>query len=161
MDLLCALSVWTLSADSTNAQDVSRYFVRLILSNADVPLPRELINIMDLYYNFNHNLNFRGTASRFVAYGITEAGGTPQIFLPCRGVESRFGCNTFMQAIANPENPTEPLNGANIRVIPTKTILDDRWSNDISFMVKNVRTSAGDKAACEKFDEAFDPNEPW
>ena len=118
------------------------------------------INLFDLYFNWKTNLNLQGTQSRIVIWGTFD--NSPlQILNPCRGAGSRYGCDAFLRAATNPQNPTAHLDDANLKVIPKTTAVDQSWPNGLTFTYKQQRPSTSDKAAlCEIADTEFDPNQP-
>ena len=118
------------------------------------------INLFDLYYNWKTNLNLQGTHSRIVVWG-TYDGSPLEVLNPCLPREGRYGCDSFLRAATNPQNPTAHLDDANLRVIPKATAADQSWPNGLTFTYRQSRLNSGDKAvACEIADDEFDPNHP-
>ena len=118
------------------------------------------INLFDLYYNWKTNLNLQGTHSRIVVWG-TYNGSPLEILNPCLPHEGRYGCDSFLRAATNPQNPTAHLDDANLKVIPKATGVDQSWPNGLTFTYKQSRLNGGDKAAvCEIGDDEFDPDHP-
>lgn len=117
------------------------------------------INIMDLYQTHNKNLNLSGKKARIVVWATT--GGPPTIFNPCATPAGGYGCGDFLRAIANPSNPTQPLNDDTLKVIPNKTNRDDNWPDGAKFSYIPHRQTEADKESCEMMiDIPFDPNNP-
>ncbi len=120
------------------------------------------INLMDIYYSRNQNLNFQGTGSRLVVWGTWDSGKVPlQILAPCIDSAGRYGCYTFLRAIANPQNPKQPLNDADMGVIAKNTALDNSYPNGLNSGTRYARLSTQDQALlCAIDDEPYDPNQP-
>lgn len=120
------------------------------------------INLMDTYYTRNQNLNFQGTGSRLVVWGTWDSGNVPlQILPPCIDNAGRYGCYTFLRAIANPQNPKQPLNDADLKVIAKTTALDNGYPNGLNSVTRFARLSAEDKALlCAIADDPYDPDHP-
>lgn len=117
------------------------------------------INIMDLYFAYNRILNFAGKMARIVVWGKTS--GPARIFDPCAAPTNGYGCGTFLRAIANPMNPTQPLNEANLRVIAKETNRDENWPDGVKFGYVGLRPIEADKEFClRESDEPFDPDHP-
>ena len=118
------------------------------------------INLFDLYWDWKKDLNLQGTRSRIVVWG-TYNGSPLEILNPCQGREGRYGCDSFLRAASNPQNPKAHLDDANLRVIPKTTAVDQSWPNGLTFTYRPSRLNSGDKAAaCEMLDDEFDPNHP-
>ena len=118
------------------------------------------INLFDLYWNWKKSLNLQGTHSRIVVWG-TYNGSPLGILNPCQAREGRYGCDNFLRAATNPQNPKAHLDDANLRVIPKTTAVDQSWPNGLTFTHRQARLTGGDKAAlCEMMDDEFDPNHP-
>ena len=117
------------------------------------------INLFDLYWNWKTNLNLQGSHSRIVVWG-TYTGSPLQILPPCKNDQGRYGCEVFLKAATNPQNPTADLDDANLRVIPKSTAVDQSWPNGLTFTYRQSRLNGGDQAACEMMDDEFDPDHP-
>lgn len=117
------------------------------------------INLMDTYYTRNNNLNFQGSQSRLVVWGTY--GSASQILAPCSNHGDRYGCYTFLRAIANPQNPTQNLQPNDIKVITISTALDNSFPNGLVAVKVYARLSTQDQAAlCEVADAPYDPDSP-
>ena len=118
------------------------------------------INLFDLFYEWKKNLNLQGSHSRIITWG-TYNGAPLEILNPCLPHEGRYGCDSFLRAVTNPQNPTAHLDDANLRVIPKVTAVDQSWPNGLTFTYKQSRLNSGDKAVvCEILDAEFDPDHP-
>ncbi|KAL8664083.1 MAG: hypothetical protein Q9202_003375 [Teloschistes flavicans] len=121
------------------------------------------INVMALYHTWNSRLQFQNTASRIVAWGTSE-GSSPAIFNPCSDRRSRYGCWTFLRAIANPDNPRAHLDAANLINIPRTTNPDTNFPDNLQFSTRYARRSDVDRedyrALCLIAESNFDPNHP-
>lgn len=114
------------------------------------------VNVMDLFFIRNGQLNFQGTSSRIVAWGIVT--GQRGAVNPCSGTESRYGCKIFLQRIANPRNPDAPLNKADLINIKRDTDPDYNLPDGLEFVNRNPR--ADYNAACFVPDMDYDPDHP-
>ena len=120
------------------------------------------INIMDLYWNHNQHLDFTGKRARIIIWGATPDGSYTGNFNPCLKPTFGYGCSDFLKAIANPNDPTQPLDDNNLRIIPKATNRDQGWPDGVQFNFNNGRMTQADKDACEMLiDEPYDPNDPF
>ena len=120
------------------------------------------INVMDLFFARNEGLVFQGTASRIVAWG-TSKGSPPTIFNPCNNSGDRYGCWSFLRAIANPSNPNAGLNAADLININSRTTPDTSFPDGLSVQRNRnyPRESNADyEALCTIADEEYDPDHP-
>ena len=117
------------------------------------------INLMDTYYTRNRDLNLQGSGSRLVVWG-TFNGVALQILSPCLDAGGRYGCYTFLRAIANPQNPKQQLQVADLKVIKN-TARDNEYPSGLVSVTKYARLSTQIKdALCEISDDPYDPDSP-
>ena len=117
------------------------------------------INIMDLYYTHNRELNFLGRRARIVVWATRD--DYTGIFNPCSTPANGYGCGDFLRAIANPADPAQPLNDDNLKVIAKQMQRDNNWPDGLQFRFGPVRLTPSDKNALEEIvDTPYDPDNP-
>lgn len=117
------------------------------------------INLMDTYYTRNRALDFQGSGSRLVVWGTFD--NVPlQILSPCLDAGGRYGCYTFLRAIANPQNPKQQLQDVDMKVIKN-TARDNGYPSGLASITTYARISTQIKdALCEISDDPYDPDNP-
>lgn len=89
------------------------------------------INLFDLFYNWNDNLNLRGSHSRTLAWGSDE-GQQPKVYYPCFWDEGKYGCYDFLRAATN-DDPKAHLDDANLKLVNVNTQIDQSWPEGLQF----------------------------
>ena len=117
------------------------------------------VNFMDTYYTRNRDLNFQGSGSRLVVWGTFD-NFSLQNLSPYLNAGGRYGCHTFLRAIANPQNPKQQLQDADLKVIKN-TARDNSYPSGLASITKYARLSTQIKdALCEISDDPYDLDSP-
>lgn len=112
------------------------------------------VNLMDLYFSDKGELNFKGSGSRIVPW----SGQFKTNINPCMNAGDRYGCDTFLRAITNPDDKNAHLDNANMKVVQKCTAPDTNWPNGVTFKNGNPRLSV--QGICAILDDPYDPNNP-
>lgn len=82
------------------------------------------VNLMELFWKYKGSLNLQGSGSRMTVW----SNPLKKHIDPCGDRDARYGCDTFIRSIANPNVPDSHLDGADIRYNDKKQSFDEGWS---------------------------------